>query len=426
MADNGFPEGWKREMLRDHLTLCRNGLVAPQNADPNVGVPITRIETISSGTIDWSRVGYVPPDKVDEEYILQPGDVLLSHINSVTHIGKVAQYRDSRALLHGMNLMVLRFAPTLDKQYAWHVLESARTKAFIERRAKKAVNQASVNREDVGDLEVLLPPPDEQRRIAEVLDAIDAAIEKTEAVIAATQRLRSALLADLLTRGVPGWHNEWKQVPGIGTIPACWEVVRLGEVCEHITKGATPTTYGHAWADAEDGVPFLRSECVSEGEFIPEGLAYISAQAHESMRRSIVRAGDILMTITGYVGRVCRLPAHYPEANINQHIARIRVKPGLLAPDFAYCALRHPRVERMLRTEITGIAYPQIGLAQVQAIEVPLPNAIEQRLIAAAQQSLADRRVSEQRELEVLNAAKRAAAAALLSGRVRVSTDGFR
>ena len=65
------------------------------------------------------------------------------------------------------------------------------------------------------------------RRI--VLDSIDDAIERTEAVIAATERLRDALLHELLTRGVPGWHSEWKEAPGLGTIPACWEVVRLGD-----------------------------------------------------------------------------------------------------------------------------------------------------------------------------------------------------
>ena len=70
----------------------------------------------------------------------------------------------------------------------------------------------------------------EQRVIAAVLDSIDEAIERTEAVIAATERLRDALLHELLTRGVPGWHSEWKEAPGIGTVPACWDVVRLGDV----------------------------------------------------------------------------------------------------------------------------------------------------------------------------------------------------
>ena len=61
---------------------------------------------------------------------------------------------------------------------------------------------------------VAVPPLPEQRAIAAVLDSIDEAIERTEAVIAATERLRDALLHELLTRGVPGWHTEWKDAPG--------------------------------------------------------------------------------------------------------------------------------------------------------------------------------------------------------------------
>ena len=56
-----------------------------------------------------------------------------------------------------------------------------------------------------------------------MLDSIDEAIERTEAVFDATERLRDSLLHELLTRGVPGWHSEWKEAPGIGTVPACLE-----------------------------------------------------------------------------------------------------------------------------------------------------------------------------------------------------------
>ena len=66
------------------------------------------------------------------------------------------------------------------------------------------------------NLPVLLPPLPEQRSIAAMLDSIDDAIERTDAVIAATEQLRDSLLHELLTRGVPGWHREWKNVPGSG------------------------------------------------------------------------------------------------------------------------------------------------------------------------------------------------------------------
>ena len=55
---------------------------------------------------------------------------------------------------------------------------------------------------------IVLPPLAEQRAIAAVLDSIDEAIERTEEVITATERLRDALLHELLTRGLPGWHSE--------------------------------------------------------------------------------------------------------------------------------------------------------------------------------------------------------------------------
>ena len=72
----------------------------------------------------------------------------------------------------------------------------------------------------------------------------DDAIEGTEGVIAATEQLRDSLLQDLLTCGVPGWHTEWKEVQGLGTIPAGWEVVRLGDVAE-VRNGMTPSRQRH-------------------------------------------------------------------------------------------------------------------------------------------------------------------------------------
>ena len=106
----------------------------------------------------------------------------------------------------------------------------------------------------------LLPPLPEQRAIAAVLDGIDESIERTEEVIAATERLRDALLHELLTRGLPGRHSEWVDVPGLGTVPACWDVVRLGEVLES-------TTYGTNAALQETGsTPILRMTNLRAGE----------------------------------------------------------------------------------------------------------------------------------------------------------------
>ena len=122
-------------------------------------------------------------------------------------------------------------------------------------------------------LPILLPPLPEQRDIATVLDSIDEAIEGTEAVIATTERLRDALLHQLLTHGVPGWHSEWKDVPGIGTIPACWEVVRLGEGVIYVGSGVTPR--GGKSVYTASGITFLRSQNVHFDGLSLEDVVYI-------------------------------------------------------------------------------------------------------------------------------------------------------
>lgn len=177
-------------------------------------------------------------------------------------------------------------------------------------------------------------------------------------------------------------QSEPKNNSPIGPIPINWSVIQLSNICEHITKGATPTTFGHAWAEGE-GVLFLRSECVGDGFFSLGGADKISLEAHQSMSRSAIRAGDLLMTITGNIGRLCRFPNNLPESNINQHIARIRVsKVTDVDSNYIFWALQHPEQLRLLRIEITGIAYPQIGLTQVQNITLPLPIKNEQKKIA--------------------------------------------
>ena len=107
-------------------------------------------------------------------------------------------------------------------------------------RMSRGTTIQGVTREDVGSLPILLPPLPEQRAIAAVLDSIDDAIEGAEAVIDATEQLRDSLLHDLLTRGLQGQHREWRDVPGLGTIPADWEVVRLGDMGKW-HSGGTPS-----------------------------------------------------------------------------------------------------------------------------------------------------------------------------------------
>lgn len=193
--------------------------------------------------------------------------------------------------------------------------------------------------------------------------------------------------------------------------------VTLGDISAFITKGATPTTYGFQWE--RSGVPFLRSECVSEAGLDMRQSMFISSRADRVLRRSQVQDGDILMTITGYVGRVVRL-AGIGSANINQHIARIRVKDRQFDAGFVYHYLSQRSMREYYETIITGQAYPQISLAQVRNTTVPAVPIAEQRRIAASLDHADDLIARLDRLIAKKQAVKQGMLQQLLTGKVRL------
>lgn len=91
------------------------------------------------------------------------------------------------------------------------------------------VRRNRIARSDFLRIPVALPPLGEQRKIAAILSSVDDAIEATQAVIEQLQLVKKAMMAELLTRGLPGRHTRFKMTE-IGEVPEEWEVLPLGEL----------------------------------------------------------------------------------------------------------------------------------------------------------------------------------------------------
>ena len=105
-----LPTGWTITDFENVLLRMSNGTTKKQSKQ-KTGIPVTRIETISNGTVDLERVGFISePDKdLIRQFRLNLGDILFSHINSDSHLGKTALFNlENITLLHGMNLLLLR------------------------------------------------------------------------------------------------------------------------------------------------------------------------------------------------------------------------------------------------------------------------------------------------------------------------------
>ena len=192
---SGFTGEWEEKKLGEVFKKINNGMT--YDTFLTNGFPMSRIETISSGEIDYEHVGF-SEKQPDEKFKLVTGDILFSHINSETRIGRVALYRGEKPLYHGMNLLLLRADDSYDKIFSYYLMDRADMRRTIQRYAKKAINQASVSTSDIRKISVRIPSSfSEQKIIAECLSFLDDLIASESAKLDSLKDYKKGLMQQL-------------------------------------------------------------------------------------------------------------------------------------------------------------------------------------------------------------------------------------
>lgn len=285
-----------------------------------------------------------------------------------------------------------------------------------------------ISRLNLGRLPIALPKVDEQSRIAAVLDTVDAAIAKTEAVIAKLRQVRVGLLHDLLTRGLdqhgqlrdPIAHPDQFQHSPLGRIPREWKVKELSALCSHIGSGVTPRGGQDVYTSV--GIMLIRSQNVTFEGLLLDDVAFIPEEIHLGMLRSEVFAHDVLFNITGAsIGRCCPMPDGLGTANVNQHVCILRVpKADAAAAKLLACILSSPIGQKQLDALNTmgnrqGLNYQQLG-----SFVIPWPEGDERQAIVTRIVGIEDQVLAEEAECGKLKLLKSGLMTDLLTGSVRV------
>ena len=282
-----IPEGWRLVRLGDVVRFKQGG--TPSKARPEFWdgeIPFVTGADLRETRISRDNArSFLTNEGLHSgaTAICKEGALLLATRTRVGLVGIAAE-------MMGASQDITLLAPTdaADQSYLYRTLLN--NADLLQQRSRGTTIQG-VSREDIDSLPILLPPLTEQQAIAAVLDSIDDAIECTDAVIAATEQLRGSLLHQLLTRGVPGWHTEWKDVPGLGTIPVGWEVVRLGE---RIEEGPTNGIYKPE-SEYGSGVNWIRIGDFTFGQFVNFGAFQRIRATEEEIRRYQIREGDVII-----------------------------------------------------------------------------------------------------------------------------------
>ena len=191
----GFTDAWEQRKLEEVTLFIRNGVTIKQNG--SYGIPITRIESISTGTLNLSKVGYadIQTDKY-KGYYLKNNDILFSNINSLEHIGKVAFVQHlSLDVIHGMNLLNIRInEKSISSKFIYYQLLIMKYNNLFKKIAKPAVNQASIAISELKKLVIKVPAVNEQCKIQALLTCLEKIITLYESKKQNLNKIKNTLL----------------------------------------------------------------------------------------------------------------------------------------------------------------------------------------------------------------------------------------
>ena len=320
---------------------------------------------------DISKIG-----SLDGYYVVHNEDFVYNPRISVTApVGPINRNKLGRTGV--MSPLYTVFRPhDIDTTYLEHFFKSGYWHSFMNFNGDSGARSDRFSIKDSVFFEMPIPTPDieEQKKIGEFLTQLDTLITLHQRKYEKLVNIKKSMLDKMFPKN-------GASVPEIRfkgfTDP--WEQRKLGEICDFITKGATPTTYGFSWQP--DGVPFFRNDSIKDNVFVFGEFSYISEAANEVLKRSEVHGNDILIAITGDIGKVGIIPDTVEKANINQHIARVRIRKEAL-PYFVYQYLASDDTQKEYQKIKTGLSMPQLSLEQVRDIVVKIPEFNEQGKIA--------------------------------------------
>jgi len=207
-------EDWVECILDDLLVFMTNGSSAKQ-FEEEVGLPISRIETIWDEKIDFNRVKYVKESEPEfiEKYRIIKNDILLSHINSDSHLGKTAIFKDDKKFfIHGINLLKLRPSPQINADLLLHQFRFKKIKGDFIAAAQRAVNQSSINQRKLKAFEFILPSLAEQRAIVAKIEALFSDLDKGIADLKTAQAQLKVYRQAVLKKAFEGeLTKEWRE-----------------------------------------------------------------------------------------------------------------------------------------------------------------------------------------------------------------------
>jgi len=406
-----IPEEWivetigdliKEQVIIGHLDGNHGELYPRSNEFKPYGVPYIGANDFDEGDVNFRRCKFLSTERAAKfrKGVARDGDVLFAHNATV---GPVALLRtDLPFVILSTTATYFRCNPErLNNSYLKGALQSSHfVKQYQAVMAQSTRFQVPITTQR--KLSLVISPLPEQRAIAAALNDVDALLGGLDRLIAKKRDLKQAALQQLLTgqTRLPGFHGEW-------------EVKRLGDIAQlkngYAFQSSTYTDLGRykvvTIANVQDG--FMTVDECSKIASQPKDI-----QSHQCLCRN-----DILISMTGNVGRVCRV--NDDDCLLNQRVGKLI--PAGIDDRFLFSVLRQRKFLVAMGLKAKGGAQGNLAKSDITEYEVVTPVDKEEQIAIATILSDMDAELAAlEARRDKTRALKQAMMQELLTGRTRL------
>ncbi|HAT84582.1 MAG TPA: restriction endonuclease subunit S [Rhizobiales bacterium] len=387
----------REELYRDLI------LVAPDHIEGGTGRLIKRSTARDQGAISG-------------KYLFKPGDIIYSKIRP--YLKKIISVNFEG--LCSADMYPLSPLGGVLGEYCFHLILGDRFTKFVESFSARS-GIPKINREELSQFQCILPPPSEQKAIADALSDVDGLIGSLETLIAKKGDIKTATMQQLLTgkKRLPGFgEGKGTKQTELGELPEDWCLKTLGELFE-ITS--SKRVFQHEWRT--QGIPFYRArELAILGDTgSVENDLFIDLELYEKHRRSygVPQKFDLLITGVGTLGKVYVVVDDHNFYFKDGNIIWLKSK-GLINSEYLKQLFLTSLIERQINEFSAGSTVGTYTITGANKTQLPFPRLEEQEVISMMLSDM-DFEIDElQNRLTKTKAIKQGMMQELLTGRTRL------
>ncbi|MFN0215822.1 MAG: restriction endonuclease subunit S [Saprospiraceae bacterium] len=388
----------------------KNGFAFKSTEYTNEGIPVIRISDINGGIVSTEKSVRVKDRTEFEDFLVEKGDILVAMSGATT--GKFGLFGTNEKAYQNQRVGKFKIlnSKVLDRQFLYYQINSL--KRAIEKDAYGGA-QPNISSGKIEQMSFVLPPLPVQHaivtKIEEIFSELDHGVEQLKTARQQLKVYRQAVLK---------WAFEGRLTNADiveGELPEGWKWVRLGSFAVKITDGEHITP-----RRTQEGVYLLSARNIQNGFLDFSNVDYIPEDEYlRIIKRCNPEEGDILISCSGSIGRVCRVPSNV-RFTLVRSVALIKLPRSIANSKFFEYQFLSPLLQKQIEKGKKATAQANLFLGPIKNLEVLIPPLSEQHLIV----SEIERRLSVCDKLEETIEGSLKAAEVLRAGVLKRAFEG--